>query len=315
MKLATVVWDGRSRVVAVTSDGALLDLAAAAQRAGQDSAVFGDMLALIHGGDAALDQARGLLTTPAAQDLLDPAHVAFRAPLMPVQYRDCLVFEEHLYNCFKAFGQSDPQIPPVWYDQPIYYKGNRFSFIGHGQDVIWPGYAEHLDVELELAVVIGKQGKDIAAGDAPGHIFGYTILNDVSARDAQMQEMPGRLGPAKGKDFDTGNILGPYILTADEVAHPVALDMELRVNGDRWGGGNSRAMQHDFGAILAHISASETLYPGEVIGSGTVGTGCGLELGRRLAPGDQFELEIEKIGVLANRIIRDRPPQPSGEKN
>ena len=119
-----------------------------------------------------------------------------------------------------------------------------------------------------------------------------------------MAEMPGQLGPCKGKDFDTGNILGPFILTADEVSHPVALDMEARVNGERWGGGNSRQMQHDFGALLAHISASETVYAGEVIGSGTVGTGCGLELGKRLSDGDSFELEIENIGILANRIVK-----------
>jgi 2-keto-4-pentenoate hydratase/2-oxohepta-3-ene-1,7-dioic acid hydratase in catechol pathway len=197
------------------------------------------------------------------------------------------------------------EIPKVWYKQPIYYKGNRLSFIGHGADVIWPGYAEFLDIELELAIVIGKKGKDITADTATDYIFGYTILNDVSARDAQMAEMSGQLGPAKGKDFDTGNILGPFILTADEVPHPAALNMEAKVNGIRWGGGNSGDMHHDFGAILAHISASETLYPGEVIGSGTVGTGCGLETGKRLQPGDHFELEIEGIGVLANQIVKE----------
>ena len=140
--------------------------------------------------------------------------------------------------------------------------------------------------------------------DAPSHIFGYTILNDVSARDAQMLEMQGQLGPCKGKDFDTGNILGPYILTADEVSHPVSLNMEARVNGERWGGGNSREMFHNFADIIAHVSASETIYAGEVFGSGTVGTGCGLELGKRLNPGDFFELEIEKIGILANKIVK-----------
>lgn len=304
MRLGTVLHEGKARVVSPLDDDTLLDLVRAAEPAGARPDTFDTMQTLIEAGDDGLERAGALLARADRHATIPAGEVTFLPPLMPVQYRDCLVFEEHLFNCLKAFGQDDPQLPPVWYEQPIYYKGNRMSFIGHGADVIWPDYAEFLDVELELAIVVGRKGKDIAPGRAADHIFGYTILNDVSARDAQMREMPGQLGPAKGKDFDTGNILGPWILTADEVAHPVALDMELRVNGARWGGGNSASMQHDFGAILAHISASETLYPGEVIGSGTVGTGCGLELGKRLAPGDLFELEIEKIGVLRNRIVR-----------
>ena len=304
MRLATVLYETRERVVAALPDGGLLDLHLAAELAGEDAAHFVDMMAMIYGGEEALALARMLIEGADDRVILLQDEVTFCPPILPVQYRDCLVFEEHLFNCLRAFGQAEPQLPPVWYDQPIYYKGNRLSFIGHGQEVIWPRYAEHLDIELEMAIVVGRKGKDIKAAEAGDYIFGYTILNDVSARDAQMKEMPGQLGPAKGKDFDTGNILGPYILTADEVAHPVALEMEARVNGERWGGGNSRQMQHDFGRILEHISASETLYPGEVIGSGTVGTGCGLEIGKRLAPGDRFELEIEGIGVLANRIVK-----------
>ena len=301
MRLATVHHQGRDRVVAALADGGLLDLAAAGP------GPFATMLDLIEAGDTGLDAARTAMAAAPAGAVLDADAVAFRAPLQPVQYRDCMVFEEHVVNAFAAAAKMTGKpfrVPEVWYQQPIYYKGNRFGFIGHGQDVVWPHYAEFLDIELELAIVIGRHGTDIAPDAAPGHIFGYTILNDVSARDAQMREMPGQLGPAKGKDFDTGNVLGPFILTADEVAHPVALDMEARVNGERWGGGNSRQMHHDFAAILAHISAAETLYPGEVIGSGTVGTGCGLETGRRLAPGDRVELEVEGIGVLANRVVR-----------
>lgn len=304
MRLATVLHEGAPRVVAALDDEKLLVLEKAAEMARYMPGTFSDMQSLIDEGEYGLEQAEHLIRRAHRRCMIDVSDVDFLPPILPVQYRDCLVFEEHLFNCLRAFGQDDPQLPPVWYDQPIYYKGNRMSFIGHGADVIWPGYAEHLDIELELAAVIGRKGRDIRPEAAADHIFGYTILNDVSARDAQMKEMPGQLGPAKGKDFDTGNILGPYILTADEVDHPVALDMEARVNGERWGGGNSSSMQHDFGAILAHISASETLYPGEVIGSGTVGTGCGLELGKRLQPGDRFELEIEGIGILANRIVK-----------
>ncbi len=218
-----------------------------------------------------------------------------------------MVFEEHLKNGFaqgeKMTGRK-MDIPQVWYDQPVYYKCNRFSIIGHGQDVEWPSYSEMMDFELEMAIVIGRGGKNIPASAAPDHIFGYTIYNDMSARDAQMAEMAGQLGPAKGKDFDTGNILGPYILTADEVEHPVALDMDVTVNGERWGGGNSGQMHHSFADIIAHISKSETLHAGEIIGSGTVGTGCGLEQGRFLEDGDVIELTIDRIGTLKNRIVK-----------
>lgn len=308
MRLATVIHEGRARVAAALDDEVLLDLDRAASVGRYETDTFEDMQLLIEEGDCGLELAQSLLRCADKQAWLKVAEVSFLPPIQPVQYRDCLVFEEHLKNSFAAASEITGKtfdIPPVWYDQPIYYKGNRMSFVGHGSDVIWPSYAEFMDIELELAIVVGKKAKDVSPQEAPDYIFGYSVLNDVSARDAQMIEMPGQLGPAKGKDFDTGNILGPYILTADEVAHPVALQMEARVNGERWGGGNSSQMHHDFGAILCHISASETIYPGEVIGSGTVGTGCGLEIGKQLKPGDRFELEIEKIGTLTNQIIRE----------
>lgn len=307
MRLATVMYDGKPRVVAAMARGTLLDLALTATMLEQDPSAFSDMLSLVQSGAKGLNLATALLDLAPGAACLHIEEVSFLPPILPVQFRDCLVFKEHLENSFAQAERLTGRgfsIPNVWYRQPIYYKGNRMSFIGHGTDVIWPDYSEHLDIELELAIVVGKQGKNITPEQAPDYIFGYTILNDISARDAQMAEMAGQLGPAKGKDFDTGNILGPFILTADEVPHPAALDMQARVNGDYWGGGNSRDMQHDFGTILAHISASETVYPGEVIGSGAVGTGCGMDIGKQLAPGDQFELEIEGIGVLGNQIVR-----------
>lgn len=294
MKLGTVHHAGSDKVVVLRDSETLVDLTGS----------FADMTRLVQGGAEALDRVRALRDTGPAIALAD---VEMRCPIQPVQYRDCLVFEEHLINGFRQAEKISGKpfaIPPIWYDQPIYYKGNRMSFIGDGQEVIWPAYSHYMDLELELAIVIGKTGKDIPAADAPQHIFGYTILNDMSARDAQMKEMPGQLGPAKGKDFDTGNILGPWITTADEIAHPAGLDMSVQVNGIRWGGGNSNQMHHSFADIIEHISASETLYAGEVIGSGTVGTGCGLELGKQLADRDTIEMTVEGIGTLTNRIVR-----------
>lgn len=295
MRFGTVFYQGCDIPVGVTHNDKLVDL----------SDDFPDIVTLIEGGNDALQLARNRVE--AALHVIDLQDVAMRCPLRPVQYRDCLVFETHLKNSFAEAERLTGRpfaIPPVWYDQPIYYKGNRFSFIGSDQDIIWPSYSQFLDIELELAIVIGKKGSSIARADAPSHIWGYTILNDVSARDAQMKEMPGQLGPAKGKDFDTGNILGPWIVTADEIPHPAKLKMDAVVNGQRWGGGNSEQMHHDFARIIEHISQSETLYPGEVIGSGTVGTGCGLELGRQLSPGDEIALTIETIGTLSNRVVK-----------
>lgn len=233
------------------------------------------------------------------------------APLPePRQLRDCMVYEKHLKQASvqgqKLMGVENPEatIPPVWYRQPIYYKGNRFSVVGTGADIRWPAYAQAMDFELELSLVIGRKGTDIAPEKAGDHIFGYMIFNDMSARDAQMAEMQGMLGPAKGKDFDTGNVLGPWLVTADEVGDIRKLHVRVNVNGETVADTTAAEMQHDVGAILAHMSASETLYPGEVIGLGTIGDCCLLEHGRFLAPGDTIEFEVEKLGTLRNRIVK-----------
>ena len=160
--------------------------------------------------------------------------------------------------------------------------------------------------------MIGRRGVDIAEADAHRHIFGFTIFNDVSARDTQMAEMAGRLGPAKGKDFDTGNVLGPWIVTPDEIGDFNDLTMVARINGEELSRGTSGAMHYSFDRIIAYLSQSETLHAGEVLGSGTVGTGCGLEHGRFLEAGDIVELEIDRIGVLRNRVFRDGSNQGEG---
>ncbi|MCC6006092.1 MAG: fumarylacetoacetate hydrolase family protein [Rhodobacteraceae bacterium] len=270
---------------------------------------FISMLALIDAGREGVEAARDALAS-APRRSADA--VTLCAPLpRPRQIRDALSFEKHFRQARarrQAFGQPGPtdpeavEVPQVWYDQPINYKGNRFSVVGPETDVRWPAGETRLDFELELAAVIGHGGRDIPEQTALDHVFGYVIFNDMSARDHQIREMAGGLGPAKGKDFDTGNILGPWLVTADEVGDPQALRMRARVNGVTWADGSSAEMHHGFARIIAHVSRDETLHPGEVIGSGTLGNGCGLEHGRFLAPGDEVELEIERLGILRNRI-------------
>jgi len=189
--------------------------------------------------------------------------------------------------------------PDIWYEMPVYYKSDADSVIGTGVDVEWPNYSDLMDYELEIAAVIGKQGTDIPAGEAEEYIAGYTIFNDFSARDIQGQEMQGRLGPAKGKDF--ANAMGPYLVTADEF-DPETAEVNAEVNGEVWSEGSPGEMYHSFADIIEHVSQSETLYPGDVLGSGTVGEGCGLELGQFLDSGDTVTLHADGIGTLENTV-------------
>jgi 2-keto-4-pentenoate hydratase/2-oxohepta-3-ene-1,7-dioic acid hydratase in catechol pathway len=155
-----------------------------------------------------------------------------------------------------------------------------------------------------MAIVIGKRGRNVPAGEAMEYIAGYTIMNDFSARDIQRKEMRVRLGPAKGKDWCTA--IGPVLVTPDEIGDAYNLRMTARVNGETWSEGNSRTMFWKFEQMIEFLSRDDTIVPGDVIGSGTVGKGCGLELNRWVKPGDTIELEIEKIGVLQNKVIKER---------
>lgn len=221
------------------------------------------------------------------------------APLPnPPSLRDFIAFEEHIAATSKKRGQS---IPPEWYKAPAYYKGNHRTIIGPDEDLPWPLQTTKLDYELELACIIGRRGRDIAERDAPGYIAGYTIMNDFSARDIQFQEMACRLGPAKGKDFATA--IGPCLVTPDEIADLNALTMIARVNGEVWSTGRFGTIHWSFPQMIEHVSRGETIYPGDLFGSGTVGGGCGLEMDRFLKPGDVVELEIQPIGILRTRIV------------
>jgi 2-keto-4-pentenoate hydratase/2-oxohepta-3-ene-1,7-dioic acid hydratase in catechol pathway len=280
---------------------------------------FRDMLALIDGGPAALAAARALLASPRVTHTL--AAVRPLAPIpVPRRIRDSLCFEKHFrqsranrYLFGVGTARLDPdkiELPKIWYERPLYYKGNPFSIVGTGAEVHWPAYSKVIDYELEIGLITAKTGKNIKAEQAGPYVFGYTIFNDFSARDAQYEEMQGGFGPAKGKDFDTGNALGPWVVTADEIPDPQGLTMVTRVNGEEWSRGNTREMRHSFGDVIAYVSSEETLYPGEVLGSGTVGGGCGNELGRFLKHGDEIELEVSSIGILRNRIVAPHVPVP-----
>jgi 2-keto-4-pentenoate hydratase/2-oxohepta-3-ene-1,7-dioic acid hydratase in catechol pathway len=202
----------------------------------------------------------------------------------------------------RALGRGG-EIPRAWYEVPAYYKGDPDTVVGPDAQIIWPAYTERLDFELELGMVIGRRGKDIARDDAHRYIAGFTIFNDFSARDQQMKEAPVGMGPSKGKDFDTGNAIGPYLVTADELDLANAR-MIARVNGEVCSEGCAGDMYWSFADLIAHVSQSETIYPGELWGSGTVTSGSGLELDRWLQPGDVVELEVEGIGILRNYIVK-----------
>jgi 2-keto-4-pentenoate hydratase/2-oxohepta-3-ene-1,7-dioic acid hydratase in catechol pathway len=228
-----------------------------------------------------------------------PHEVRLLAPLPnPASVRDFYAFEAHVKKGFEKRGEA---MPAEWYELPVYYKSGHHNMLGTDEDVAWPSFTEKFDYELEMAAVIGRRGRNISAACAREYIAGFTVMNDFSARDIQRREMKVRLGPAKGKDWATA--LGPWLVTPDEIGDPYNLRMTARVNGETWSEGNSGSIYWKFEQMIEFLSRDDTIYPGDVIGSGTVGTGCGLELDRWVKRGDVMELEIEKIGVLRNRVV------------
>ncbi len=275
------------------------------------------MLALIRNGEVGLDGARrGLeflqreqergheIAAPAgARVLYDRGEVGVLAPVpRPNSIRDFIAFRRHIENSSRLMGLSE--IPKTWFEIPVYYKGAPDTVAGPEAPILWPSYTEQLDYELEFGVFIGRPGRDITARAARAHIAGFTIFNDVSARDMQGREMSLRLGPAKGKDFEHSNIMGPCLVTVDEIDDPYDLRLAARINGETWSSGNSSDMQFTFEEMIAHVSRDETVWPGDFFGSGTVGGGCGLEIDRWIRVGDVVELEVERLGVLRNRVER-----------
>ena len=247
-------------------------------------------------------QTKGSSFGPQGEKIVyDTNEVKLKAPVpRPNSLRDYLTFEGH------ASFSGKKQLDKGWYEIPVCYKGNPDTVIGPDEIILWPAFTDLLDYELEYGVYIGKEGKNIARARANEYIAGYTIFNDVSARDIQLQEMlAGGVGPAKGKD--TCSVMGPCLVTAEEV-DPDNLRMMARVNGELWSDNNSGTAYWTWPQIIEFASMEETLYPGDFLGSGTVEHGCGMELNRWIQPGDVIELEVEGIGILRNRV-GEKPPK------
>lgn len=233
-----------------------------------------------------------------AFDLNDDKDVKFDCPLDKINvYRDFYIHEKHVA---KGFEKRNEPIPQAWYEIPVYYKGATAGFLGPEDVIPWPSYTQKLDYELELGCIIGKDGKDIKAKHALDHVFGYTIFNDISARDIQKKEMAVRLGPAKGKDFCS--VMGPVIVTADEFEDEPNLLMTATINGQEWSRGHSGEGHYTWAEMIEHASKAEWVMATDFMGSGTVGTGCGLEIDKWIKPSDMIELEVRGIGKLKNLV-------------
>jgi len=237
----------------------------------------------------------------------------------PTSMRDGYAFRQHVESARRNRGLD---MIPEFDEIPIFYFTNHQAVYGPGSIPVRDLHCNQLDFELEVAVVIGKEGRNISVQDADSHIAGLTVMNDWSARALQMQEMKLNLGPAKGKDFATS--LGPWLVSLDELApyrtntqHGATFDLAMAttVNGTEVSRGNVKDMTWTFAQIIERASYGVTLYPGDVIGSGTCGTGCFLELNGSkvfdspwwLKPGDVVECSIDALGTLSNTIVMEKP--------
>jgi 2-keto-4-pentenoate hydratase/2-oxohepta-3-ene-1,7-dioic acid hydratase in catechol pathway len=268
-----------------------------------------------------LDATRTLAATAARTEGVALDSVELLAPLRPASIRDFVAFEEHVEGVRRSVDGASG-VPEAWYDAPTFYFTNPHTVLGPDADVPFPATSVARDFELEVAVVVGRGGRSLRTAQARDAIFGYTVMNDWSARDLQAREMQVRLGPAKGKDFGTS--LGPWNVTADELDPHRDDDGFLRlwctasVNGVEVGRDLLSNAAWTFESMVAYASRDSVVAPGDVLGSGTVGNGgCLAELwGRRgrqdpppLRAGDEVTLTVEGIGSLSNRVV-DAPSHP-----
>lgn len=253
------------------------------------------MLELLGWEDAGIEEAAAAhaFAVEHGEAQLPLEQVRLRSPLpRPYSIRDFMLFEEHVLN-------MSGQVPEEWSRLPVHWKGNPDQVFGHDDEIEWPAFTEKLDYELELGAVIGRRGKPRSEAEAAEYIVGYTVFNDWTARDIQFREMSVGLGPGISKDFAIS--LGPCLATRDDFDFEGAR-LYARVNDEQWSEGEMGPMCFSFPEVLLYIAQAQELRPGEVIGSGTVGRGCGMELDRWLRGGDVVELEVDGIGVLRNMV-------------
>lgn len=325
MRLGMVSTTAGGPSVAVGRDGGWVPLLTlpGAERLGP---VGTDLLAFLGAGERVHELAAELVVATPAPSVESSPLLAL--PVRPVAFRDCSLWEEHLIAAGRGmlrlqesavgvvsdglerlarrpFPRLRPR--PLWYEQPLYYKGNPAGFIGAGDTVRWPAYAQAMDYELEIGVVIARDCTDLTPQEALAVVGGFVLVNDFSARDVQFREMvEGLMGPAKSKDF--GTAFGSVIVTLPELAPLLgALDAEVRVNGELWGTGSTRGMRHSVADVVAYASAGERLPAGTVIGLGTIPGCSGVETGRWLSPGDVVELSAAPLGRLTNTIGDPEP--------
>jgi 2-keto-4-pentenoate hydratase/2-oxohepta-3-ene-1,7-dioic acid hydratase in catechol pathway len=276
-----------------------------------DALVPPSMLGFIQAGRRSLEEAHltfdrwsveRLEIGPDDETLLYPRdEVRLVTPLPnPPSLRDFYSIEDNVIKA--AFGGCGDSSLRQRFEAPIYHRCATHNLLGPEVDVEWPSFTGKFDYELELAAVIGRRGRNVPATAAEDWIFGYTIMNDFTARDVEATEMRLRLGPAKCKGWATA--LGPWIVTPDEIPDARKLTMTARVNGELWSSGSSGDMRWPFEQMIEYLSLDDDVLPGDIIASGTVSGGSGKDLDRWVRPGDLMELEIEHIGVLRNRVVK-----------
>ncbi|MGE3536859.1 MAG: fumarylacetoacetate hydrolase family protein [Candidatus Tectimicrobiota bacterium] len=309
MKLCTYDAGNGPRAGVLVADQ-VLDVALLLGEAGR----IRDVQALLELPQEPLARLKTALSTAPATSGVPLASVRLRAPvLQPPTVRDFMVYEGH------ATQGGTRELSDAWYRLPIFYFSNTLRIFGPDEAVPFPSASDQLDYELELGVVIGREGGNVAEADAWNYIAGFTIFNDWSCRDLQYDEMAARLGPAKGKDAATS--LGPWVVTTDELAPHIRdgrlhVRCTLQVNGVQWMDNDAGLMYHTWGAMIERASRDSRIVPGDVLGGGTVTGGSigeairnGLPA-RYLQPGDVVEIAVEGLGVLRNTIAPKVNPDP-----